>query len=96
MPSVVVTPTAAADLDQIVVSNDLPEDTRDRIRALLEPLADFPEMGTELEGRWKGFRYLVGPWPWMLLIYVFDEDMDLVAVTAIQDARRGGAATSFG
>lgn len=95
MPSVVVTPTAEDNLADLIASNELPEDTRDRVRDLLEPLAEFPEMGTELGDRWEGFRYLLGPWPWMLLIYAIDEEMDLVAVTTIQDARRASAATSF-
>lgn len=96
MPTVVVAPRAAEDLERIITSNELPADARSRVRSLLAPLAEFPRMGSPLGGRWEGFRYLLGPWPWMLLLYVFDEEQDLVAVTTIQDARMRDAATSAG
>lgn len=57
MPSVVVTPTAEENLNELIASNDLPGDTRERVQSLLEPLADFPAMGPALGGRWEGFRY---------------------------------------
>lgn len=94
MPTVVVTPTAVEDLETLIASNPLRPDARSRVRSLLAPLAEFPEMGSALGGRWEGFRYLLGPWPWMLLVYAFDEDRGLVAVVTIQDARRRDAAMS--
>jgi hypothetical protein len=51
-------------------------------------------MGPELGGRWEGFRFLLGPWRWMLLIYVFVEPEDRVVVVTIQDARSSSAATA--
>lgn len=91
----VVTPTAEENLNELIASNDLPADTRERVRSLLEPLVDFPAMGPSLDGRWEGFRYLLGPWPCMLLVYAFDEERDLVALVTVQDARRSSAATAF-
>jgi hypothetical protein len=50
-------------------------------------------MGPELGGRWHGFRFLLGPWRWLLLIYVVLEREDRVVVVTIQDARSSSAAT---
>lgn len=90
MPSVVVTDAAMTDLDRLIEPHELPSDTRDRVKQILEPLRRFPEMGGLLGGRWEGARFLLGPWSWMLLVYRHVEDLDLVAVTTIQDARRVG------
>ncbi len=57
-------------------------------------LERFPRLGRELEGRWKPFRFILGPWRWLLLVYVYDEQADLVLVATIQDARASSAATS--
>jgi plasmid stabilization system protein ParE len=57
-------------------------------------LATFPRLGPALEGRWRGFRSILGPWPWMLIVYVHDEEEDLVIVATIQDARSGRAPRS--
>ena len=96
MPSVVVSPTARRNLRTLVETHELPADTTDRVRRLLAPLADFPDMGSPLHGRWQGFRYLLGPWPWMLIVYSIEETKDRVVVTTIQDGRRTTAATSSG
>jgi plasmid stabilization system protein ParE len=84
---------ALADLDRLVRTHSLPRDTRERVRASLEPLQRFPRLGPELAGRWTGFRFILGPWRWMLLVYVFDERSDRVVVVTIQDARTSTAAT---
>ncbi|MET0399883.1 MAG: hypothetical protein ABW277_24050 [Longimicrobiaceae bacterium] len=47
-----------------------------------------------MTGRWVGFRYILGPWPWMLVVYTFDVEGDRVNVVTIQDARSAHAATS--
>jgi hypothetical protein len=41
----------------------------------------------------QGFRFILGPWPWMLLVYVYDSVLDQVAVVTIQDARSARAAS---
>jgi hypothetical protein len=51
-------------------------------------------MGPALSGRWEGYRFLLGPWRWMLLVYVFIEPNDRVVVVTIQDARSSTGATS--
>lgn len=88
-----VAPTAVADLELIVVLS-LPSDTRSRMRARLRQLGEFPESGQKLEGRWEGFRWVLGPWRWMLILYAFDEDADQVSVVTIQDSRSARSATS--
>lgn len=93
MALVVVTEAARADLRTMIVTHSLPASTTERVRAALEPLADVPQIGPPLEGRWHGFRFVLGPWPWMLLIYLWDEGADVVAVVTVQDARSATAAT---
>ena len=89
-------PAAVDDLAQLVRTHSLPPDTRDRVGRSLEPLARFPLLGAPLSGRWAAYRFVLGPWRWMLLIYVYDADADLVAVVTVQDGRTAGAATSGG
>jgi plasmid stabilization system protein ParE len=92
--TVVVTPTALADLDLLITTLSLPATTRDRLKASLRPLARFPLLGAPLEGRWAEFRFILGPWRWMLILYVYDETADRVAVITNQDARSAHSATS--
>jgi plasmid stabilization system protein ParE len=91
---IVVAPAAVADLDELIRVLSLPADTRSRVKGRLGQLADFPESGEELTGRWEGLRFILGPWRWMLILYVFDEEADQVGVVTIQDARSAHAATS--
>lgn len=93
MARVVVTESARADLQAMILTHGLPPSTTHRSRASLVPLSAFPRLGPALEGRWQGLRFVLGPWPWMLLVYSWDEAADEVAVITIQDARSAGAAT---
>jgi plasmid stabilization system protein ParE len=93
MPRVVLVPTALEDLSHLEATRVLPTNTRQRLRAVLEPLEQFPEMGPPLHGAWDGFRFLLGPWAWMIVVYVYDRERDEVAVVAIHDARTMGSAT---
>ncbi|MDO8484513.1 MAG: hypothetical protein Q7S35_06165 [Candidatus Limnocylindrales bacterium] len=94
MATVVLAEQAVAKLNDLIVTHSLPATTRARVRASLEPLATFPLVGSKLVGRWQGFRFILGPWPWMLLIYDYDDVKDEVGVVTIQDARSAHAATS--
>ncbi len=87
MARVVVTATAQRDLADLIESRSLPGSTRDRVRAHLAPLATFPRLGRELEGRWAPLRAILGPWSWMLIVYGYDEAGDIVAVVTIADSR---------
>jgi hypothetical protein len=94
VPAVELAAAAVEDLDTLVRTHSLPTDTRARVARSLRPLERFPRMGPELGGRWEGFRFLLGPWRWMLLIYVFVEPEDRAVVVTIQDARWSSAATA--
>ena len=93
MAQVELARAAVTDLDRLVRTHSLPDDTRERVRRALEPLHHFPRLGPELAGRWEGFRFILGPWRWMVLVYVFDETRDRVVIVTIQDARTSSAAT---
>jgi hypothetical protein len=84
---VIVAPTAAEDLRLLVERLQLPSDTRSRIRSRLNQLAQFPESDEELTDRWQGFRYILGPWRWMLVVFAYDQRADQVNVVTIQDSR---------
>lgn len=94
MAVVLVTQTAKQDLEELMEEHSLPQDTKKRVREHLRPLARFPLMGSPLEGRWEGSRFLLGPWRWMLLIHEHVESRNSVVVTTIQDSRRADSATS--
>ena len=47
-----------------------------------------------LEGHWQGFRFLLGPWRWMLIVYEYFESEDRVVIVTIQDGRSSAAATA--
>ena len=93
MAAVVLTPTAVADLERLTGTHSLPATTREWVKSSLGPLADFPLLGARLTGRWQGFRFTLGPWPWMLLVYVYEEQTSQLSVVTIQDARSAESAT---
>jgi hypothetical protein len=84
---------AVEDLVALIRSHSLPPDTQARVARSLHPLERFPLIGPTLAGRWEGFRFLLGPWRWMVLVYVFIEAEDRVVVVTIQDGRSSTAAT---
>jgi plasmid stabilization system protein ParE len=95
MARVVVAEPARQDLADLVRTHNLPASARERVRRSIAPLATFPLLGPALDGRWHGFRLILGPWPWMLIVYVHDEEADLVIVVTIQDARTANAPRSI-
>jgi len=86
--------SAVEDLDQLIRTHSLPGDTRARVARSLRSLGEFPLLGPELTGKWEGLRFLLGPWRWLLIVYVHLEQQDRVVVVTIQDARSSAAATS--
>ena len=89
MARVEVALAAVEDLDRLIRVLTLPANTRERVRRALRPLARFPLIGAELHGRWAGYRFLLGPWRWMLIVYLYYDNEDRVVVVTIQDARAG-------
>jgi plasmid stabilization system protein ParE len=87
----VVTPRAERDVEEAMANLNLPADTWGRIGRSLRLLEDFPLAGRELEGNWSAARFLLGPWPWMILVYRYEEPRDTIFLVAVHDAR---AATS--
>jgi hypothetical protein len=94
MATVVAAQRARSDLTRLIATHHLPDNTRDRVRRSLSRLETFPQAGRSLAGRWRGFRVTLGPWPWMLLVYHYDERIDTVTVDAIHDARSASSAAS--
>ena len=94
MARVIVAEPARRDLANLVRSHSLPDSARDRVRRTIEPLAAFPLLGPSLEGRWDGFRFILGPSSWMLIVYAYDDEADLVIVVTIQDSRSGSSPRS--
>ena len=87
MPRVRITPRAVEDLDRLIETLGLPDSTRRRVQRSLRILERFPLAGRALDGRWKGKRFLIGPWPWLILLYVHDAADDAVYVVAVLDGR---------
>jgi plasmid stabilization system protein ParE len=85
---------AIEDLDRLILTHSLPRDTRRRVARSLRPLERFPRLGRELQGGWTPFRFILGPWRWLLIVYLYDEQRSLVVVATMQDARSSSAATS--
>jgi hypothetical protein len=85
---------AVEDLERLIFTHSLPSNTRERLARSLRPLERFPLLGAALEGRWEGFRFVLGPWRWMVIIYVYFDDEDRVAVVTIQDGRSSTARVS--
>jgi hypothetical protein len=94
MPLVELAVAAVEDLDGLIRTHSLPSDSRVRVARSLRALERFPLMGPALDGRWEGFRFLIGPWRWLVLVYVFIESEDRVVVVTIQDARSSAAPTA--
>jgi len=91
---VIVTPRAERDVEEAIASLNLPADSWTRIVRSLRVLETFPSGGRALQGKWSGTRMVLGPWPWMLLIYRYDEVADEVRVVAMHDARSAASALS--
>ena len=94
MARVVVTPRAVADLRRLVDDLGLPANALVRVQRSLRMLERFPLAGRALTGRWEGTRFVIGPWPWMVLVYVHDSDDDAVYVVAVHDGRSASSATT--
>ena len=93
MASVEVTRLAREDLDRLIETRELPEDTRERLRRSLLTLEEFPRAGKALSGVWWDCRALVGPWGWLIVVYNYVEAEDRVVIIAFHDARASDAAT---
>ena len=87
MARVELSVTAVEALERLIRTHSLPADTKTRVTSCLAPLERFPKLGAELHGGWSGFRFLLGPWRWMILVYAHLEDDDRVVIVTIEDGR---------
>lgn len=87
MAKVVITRAAGEELARLVRTHGLPADTKERFLSSVRDLSEFPELGSSLVGRWRGYRFVLGPWRWMLIVYRYEADTDVVVIATIQDAR---------
>ena len=94
MARVELAETAAEDLDRLIRTHSLSPDTKERVKRTLGSVETFPYIGASLAGRWDGFRFLLGPWRWMLIVYEYLEEEERVVVVTIQDGRSSRAATA--
>lgn len=93
MVQVFVTPRAQRDVDEAISTLNLPDDTWARIARSQQTLEVFPLAGAELSGNWAPVRFVLGPWPWMILLYRYEESSGRVYVVAMHDGRSATSAT---
>lgn len=94
MPAIEVTRSARDELRELIKTRQLPADTRERVSRTLLMLEDFPRAGKQLAGVWRDCRALIGPWGWLIVVYMYIEAEDRVVVIAFHDARTSEAATA--
>jgi hypothetical protein len=94
MPTIEVTRFAREELRELIETRRLPVDTRDRVSRSLLTLEEFPRAGKQLSGDWRDCRTLIGPWGWLIVVYMYIEAEDRVVVIAFHDARTSESATA--
>lgn len=94
MPTIEVTRLARDELGELVETRQLPVDTRERVSRTLLTLEALPRAGKQLSGVWRDCRALIGPWGWLIVVYMYIEAEDRVVVIAFHDARTSEAATT--
>jgi hypothetical protein len=92
MPAIEVTRQARDELRELIESRKLPAGTQDRVARSLLTLEEFPRAGKQLSGVWRDCRALVGPWGWLIVVYMYIEPEDRIVVIAFHDARTSDAA----
>jgi hypothetical protein len=82
-------------LDRLTVTHSLPANTSARVKRSLLLLERFPSIGRRLQGEWEDFRFITGPWRWLLIVYAYEKSAERVLVVAFQDARSSTAITNL-
>lgn len=95
MPIVEVTRLARDELRGLIETRRLPPDTRERVARSLLTLEEFPRAGKQLSGVWRDCRALIGPWGWLIVVYVYIEAEDRVVIIAFHDARTSDSAIAL-
>ena len=94
MATVEVARLAETTLGELIETRSLPADTRERVGRSLLALEEFPRAGKVLSGPWRGYRAVVGPWGWLIVVYTYEEAQDRVTVVALHDARSARSASA--
>jgi|SRR6188768_1454294 len=94
MAAIEVTRLARDELRDLIETRQLPADTKERVARSLLTLEEFPRAGKQLSGAWRDCRALIGPWGWMIVVYMYFEAEDRAVVIAFHDARTSDAAIS--
>jgi hypothetical protein len=95
MPTIEVTRLARDELRGLIETRQLPPDTRERVSRSLLTLEEFPRAGKQLSGVWGDCRALIGPWGWLIVVYMYVETEDRVVIIAFHDARTSDAAIAL-
>jgi mRNA-degrading endonuclease RelE of RelBE toxin-antitoxin system len=91
---VLVAPAAREDLQRLIRTHSLPPNTTDRVKRSLRRLEKFPVLGRAIEeGRWSGYRFILGPWRWLIILYQYDPNNNTVMVSSFEDGRSSAVAT---
>lgn len=91
MATIEVTRLARDELRDLIETRRLPGDTRDRVSRSLLTLEEFPRAGKQPSGVWRDCRALIGPWGWLIVVYMYLEAEDRAVVVAFHDARTSDA-----
>lgn len=94
MAAIEVARLARDELRELIKTRQLPADTQQRVSRSLLMLEKFPRAGKQLSGVWRDCRAHIGPWGWLIVVYMYIEAEDRVVVIAIHDARMSEAATA--
>jgi hypothetical protein len=94
MPVIEITRLARDELRELIATRRLPADTRERVSRSLLTLEEFPRAGKQLSGVWRDCRALIGPWGWLIVVYMYFESENRIVVIAFHDARTSEAATA--
>jgi hypothetical protein len=91
MAAIEVTRLARDELRESVETRQLPADARKRVSRSLRTLEEFSRAGKQLSGAWRDCRAVIGPWGWLIVVYMYIEAEDRVVVVAFHDARTSDA-----
>ena len=95
MAQVLVAPSARDGLERLIKTHSLPPTTVTRVKRSLNRLGRFPLLGRAIEeGRWSGYRFILGPWRWLVILHRYDEGTDTVMVASFEDGRSSNAGTA--
>jgi hypothetical protein len=95
MARVVVSPSARDSLELLIKTHSLPSTTKTRVKRSLNRLGRFPLLGRAIEeGRWSGYRFILGPWRWLVILYKYDEESDTLMVASFEDGRSSAGGTA--